>query len=88
VQDDAFSDLPSVTVLQVTSDLHEDHAVRITVQPDASNGLRKPSQIMVDRAMTVPRTKAGAVFGQLDARTMACVETTLARFFGLGGQAA
>lgn len=88
VQDDAFSDLPSVTVLQVTSDLHEDHAVRITVQPDASNGLRKPSQIMVDRAMTVPRAKAGAVFGQLDARTMASVETTLARFFGLGGQAA
>ena len=84
VQDDAFADLPSVTVLQLTSDIHEEHAIRITVEPDADNGLRKPSQIMVDRAVTVPIGKAGAVFGRLDPRTMATVDAAMLRFFGLG----
>lgn len=88
VQDDAFAALPSVTVLQLTSDVHEDHLIRITVQPDAGNNLRKPSQVMVDRAMTVPREKAGAVFGALDAGTMASVDAAVLRFFGVGGRAA
>jgi mRNA interferase MazF len=83
IQDNAFAELPSLTVLQLTSEVREAHLVRITVQPDAANNLRKPSQIMVDRAMTVPRAKAGAAFGKLDAGSMATVDTTLARFFGL-----
>ena len=37
---------------------------RITVQPTPGNGLQKPSQIMVDKAMTVKRDKIGAAFGQ------------------------
>ncbi|ATN36802.1 growth inhibitor PemK (plasmid) [Rhizobium sp. ACO-34A] len=86
VQDDAFTELPSVTVLQLTSDVREEHLVRITIQPDANNGLRKPSQIMIDRAMTVPRAKAGAVFGRLDAQAMETVNLALLRFFGLGAQ--
>lgn len=86
VQDDAFAELPSVTVLQLTSDIHEEHLVRITIQPDADNGLRKPSQIMIDRAMTVPRAKAGTVFGRLDTQAMETVDLALLRFFGLGSQ--
>jgi hypothetical protein len=38
---------------------------------------------MVDRTMTVPRSKTGAVFGRLDSNTMAIVDAALARFFGL-----
>lgn len=83
VQDDAFSLLPSVTVLQLTSDIRDEHMIRITVQPDAENGLRKPSQIMVDRAMTVPSAKAGPVFGHMDGDTMTEVDVALGRFFGL-----
>ncbi|MDP4027150.1 type II toxin-antitoxin system PemK/MazF family toxin [Methylobacterium sp. NEAU 140] len=83
VQDDAFAELPSVTVLQLTSDVHAEHAIRITVIPGAANGLRKPSQVMVDRAMTVPRTKAGSVFGRLDRGAMAAVDAAMLRFFGL-----
>jgi mRNA interferase MazF len=83
VQDDAFAELPSVTVLQLTSDVHEEHLIRITVQPDRHNNLNKPSQVMVDRAMTVPRTRAGQVFGCVDGETMAAVDVALLRFFGL-----
>lgn len=88
VQDDAFAELPSVTVLQMTSDVHAEHMIRITVAPDAGNGLRKPSQVMVDRAMTVPCARAGAVFGRLDAGTLAAVDAALLRFFGFGALAA
>ncbi|KQT65850.1 MULTISPECIES: type II toxin-antitoxin system PemK/MazF family toxin [unclassified Aureimonas] len=88
VQDDAFAALPSVTVLQLTSEVHEDHLIRITVQPDAGNGLRRPSQVMVDRAITVPRAKAGAVFGALDAGTMASVDAAVLQFFGIAGRGA
>ncbi|MFA1623247.1 type II toxin-antitoxin system PemK/MazF family toxin [Rhizobium mongolense] len=86
VQDDAFAELPSVTLLQITSDVHDEHLIRITVQPDDGNGLLKPSQVMVDRTMTVPRSKTGAVLGRLDSNTMAIVDAAMARFFGLGSR--
>lgn len=83
IQDDAFAELLSVTVLQLTSDVHEEHLIRITVQPDQDNNLNKPSQVMVDRTMTVPRARAGEVFGRVDGETMAAVDVALLRFFGL-----
>ncbi|ABC21777.1 type II toxin-antitoxin system PemK/MazF family toxin [Rhodospirillum rubrum] len=86
VQDDAFAALPSVTVLQLTSDVHEEHLIRITVRPDEENGLRKPSQIMIDRAVTLPRAKIGTVFGHVDTQTIKSVDAALGRFFGIGRQ--
>ncbi len=84
IQDNAFAELPSVTVLQLTSDVHEANLIRIIVQPDTENGLRKPSQVMIDRAMTVPRAKVGSVFGKLTPDTMAIINASIQRFFGLG----
>jgi mRNA interferase MazF len=88
VQADIFAILPSVTLLQLTSDVHEEHLVRITVQPSAGNGLRKPSQVMIDRAITVPRTKVGPVFGRLEDAGMLAVSRALASFLGVNGLAA
>lgn len=85
VQADVFADLPSVTVLQLTSDVHTEHLVRITVQPSAGNGLRHPSQVMIDRAMTVPRMKVGPVFGRLEDAGMLAVSRALAVFLGFDG---
>lgn len=87
VQADAFAVLPSVTLLQLTSDVHEEHLIRITVEPSAGNGLRKPSQVMVDRAITVPRTKVGPVIGRLDDAGMLVVSQALAAFLNLAGLA-
>ncbi len=83
VQSDAFAALPSVTVLQLTSDVRDEHLVRITVQPSAANGLRKPSQVMIDRAVTVPRAKVGPVFGRLEDGRISAVSAALKRFLGL-----
>jgi mRNA interferase MazF len=81
VQADVFAVLPSVTVLQLTSEIHDEHLVRITVQPSAGNGLRKPSQVMIDRAVTVPRTKVGPVFGRLADAGMLAVSRALVGFW-------
>jgi mRNA interferase MazF len=70
VQDDAFRALESVTVLRLTSELHRWPQFRVTVEPSESNGLRKPSQVMVDKAVTVPRRRIGQRIGRLDEATL------------------
>jgi mRNA interferase MazF len=88
IQSDAFVDLPSVTVLRITSELHDWPLLRVTVDPSAENGLRKPSQIMIDKAATVPRAKIGATIGRLEEVTLRSVERALLAFLDLQASAA
>jgi mRNA interferase MazF len=83
IQSDLFSDHPSVAVLPVTSTLQAAPLFRIGIEPDASNGLRQPSQVMVDKMQAVPRSRVGAVFGRVDGATMLAVDRALAVFVGL-----
>lgn len=83
VQADAFEAIPSVTVLPLTSELHDAGLVRITVQPSQQNGLRTLSQVMIDKALTAPRSKVGAVIGHADEATLRAVSVALGRFLGL-----
>ena len=83
VQSDLFAELPSVTVLRLTSEVHSEDVLRVTLQSSLQNGLRKPSQVMIDKAVTVPRRKAGSVIGSLDSATMSQVSRALATFLGI-----
>jgi mRNA interferase MazF len=83
IQANQFGDHTSVTVLPVTSTLIAAPLLRVTVQPSAENGLRKPSQVMIDKAMTVRREKVGQAFGHIDANVMVEVERCLAVFLGI-----
>jgi mRNA interferase MazF len=83
IQSDLFASHPSVTVLPVTTELRSIETFRIAVNPSQENGLRMQSQIMVDKAHTIPRDKAGAPFGELEARTLREVDRALAVFLGL-----
>jgi mRNA interferase MazF len=83
IQSDLFELLPSVTVLPITSELRPVETFRIIVEPAPSNGLRAKSQIMVDKAHTIPREKAGRPLGKLDAHTMMAVNRALAVFMGI-----
>ena len=49
-----------------------------------ANGLRVVSDIMVDKAQTIPREKLGPPFGRLDDATMVAVTQALALFLGFG----
>lgn len=83
IQSEQFDEHPTVTVLPVTSALIAAPLVRITVKPDAGNGLQKPSQVMLDKAMTVKRDKIGPAFGRIDAGSMLEIERCLAVFLGI-----
>jgi mRNA interferase MazF len=84
IQSDLFQKHPSVTVLLITGELRPIETFRIAVGPTQRNGLRAPSQIMVDKAHTIPRDKAGDPFGELEPRTLTAVNRALAVFLGLG----
>ena len=82
IQSDQFGSGDTVTVLLVSSTLVEAPFIRLDVAPDEMNGLRKPSQVMVDKAMTVRRERLGSPFGRLDPETMLSVNRSLALFLG------
>lgn len=83
VQADAFGEHPSVVVLPLTSELHDAPLFRVTVSAGGSTGLRMRSQIMVDKATAVPRTKLGDKIGRVDRSTMDSVDEALREFLGL-----
>ena len=83
VQADPFREHTTVTVLLVSGTWIDAPLLRVGVQPTPENGLQKPSQVMVDKAMTIKRDKVGTAFGRLDANTMVEVERCLAVFLGI-----
>ncbi len=83
IQDDVFKRLPSVVVLRLTSEIHDWPLFRIQIEPTVTNGLLKPSQVMVDKPAAVPKTKIGKRIGQLDNDPMREVDIAFARFVGV-----
>ena len=83
IQSDHFEDAATVTVLLVSSTLVDAPLIRVTVAPTANNGLQKPSQIMIDKVMSIRRDKVGPVFGALEGDTMLSVTRSLVVFLGL-----
>ncbi len=83
VQADAFEGTGTVTVLLITSTLVEAPLIRPSIEPNAGNGLSKPSQIMVDKALSVRRERIGPTIGYIDDETMLSVTRSLALFLGI-----
>jgi mRNA interferase MazF len=73
----------TVVVALITSDLSRYGAVRIPVQPSELNGLRKPSEIMVDNLQSVALDRIGGLVGEVDVITMRRVDLALRMFLGL-----
>lgn len=83
IQSDLFDEHPSVTILPITRELRATPLFRIDIGPTRANGLRKRSQIMVDKAQTIPRGKLGNAFGRLEDDQMLAVTRALALFLGI-----
>ena len=83
IQADQFDRHSTVTILPVTSSLVAAPLLRVTIEPGAGNGFQVPSQVMVDKTMTVKRDKVGQPFGRIDANSMIEVERCLAVFLGI-----
>ena len=74
---------PSVTLCPLTSTLLDAPLVRIPVEPNGSNGLLKPSQLMADKLFTVPKAAIGSVVGQLEAAALAELDLALRSWLDL-----
>lgn len=83
IQADAFDATGTVTVLLLTGTLTEAPLLRRPIEPSAANGLTKPSQVMIDKAMSVRRERIGVPIGRLDDETMLTVTRALAVFLGI-----
>lgn len=83
IQVDQFDALDTLTILPVSSILIEAPLFRLAIEPSAKNGLRKPSQIMVDKPITIRKDKIGTVVGHLETENMVAVERSLALFLGI-----
>ena len=86
VQADLFNEAhASMTVAPVTSTLVNAPLFRLAVEPSAQNGLGALSQVMVDKLMTVRRTRIGSTVGELEPETMTRVNRALALWLGNAG---
>lgn len=56
--------------------------LRPTIEPNSANGLRAPSQAMVDKLMTSRVTRVGAPVGHLSDSDMAEIDRRLAFILG------
>jgi len=83
VQSDHFDQTGTVTVLLISGAEVDAPLLRVPVQPTTANGLRKPSQVMIDKAMSVKRDRLGPPFGRLDDDIMVSVTRSLAVFLGI-----
>jgi mRNA interferase MazF len=84
VQADLFNAThASVTVLPVTSSVVDAPLFRITLEPTADNGLKKPSQIMVDKVISVRTDRVGKTIGRVGDDTMIGVGRALAVWVGI-----
>lgn len=83
IQSDLFDEHPSVSILPVTNEARDAPAFRIDLPAGESTGLRTPSQVMVDKIQTVPRTRIGQVIGKAGEAPMVAVDRALAVFLGI-----
>jgi mRNA interferase MazF len=85
VHDNFFADMTSVTLVTITSDLVDSPLTRLNLAPDDQNGLVKPSQMMVEKITTVPRSKLGKKIGRLSIEDEVRLNRALIIYLGLAG---
>ena len=83
IQSARLAEAESLLVCLITSMLVVAPHYRLTVMPETGTGLRKPSQIMVDKIVAIPRAKIGAAIGRVPNETLVELDRLLAVAIGL-----
>jgi mRNA interferase MazF len=83
LQDDRFDATASVTVCPFTTNPVEAPLLRLPIDPSEDNGLEQPSQLMVDKVTTVPRSSLGERLGKLRDEQLVALNRSLIVFLGL-----
>ncbi len=83
VQDDRFDATASVTVCPFTTSTVDAPLIRIRVEPTHTNGLDRPSSVMVDKITTMPRSGLGERLGRVLDDELVQLNRSLMVFLGL-----
>lgn len=83
LQDDRFDATASVTVCPFTTNPVEAPLLRLPIAPSEESGLEQPSQLMVDKVTTVPRSSLGERLGKLRDEELVALNRSLIVFLGL-----
>ena len=70
-------------VVLLTSTITDNPLFRPTLEPTPENGLKLPSQIMVDKIIAYPREKCGSIIGSVDQATLLGLNHLLAVMVGI-----
>jgi mRNA interferase MazF len=83
VQDDSFDATDFITICAFTTDETEAPLFRLPIEPNERNGLRFACRLMVDKIITVPKSKIGAHIGRLDDEDVLRLNQAVVVFLGL-----
>lgn len=83
LQNDLFDATASITVCPFTTNPVEAPLLRLRIEPSDENGLDQPSQLMVDKVTTVPRSSLGERLGRLRDDELVALNRSLVVFLGL-----
>jgi mRNA interferase MazF len=81
--DDLIDSAVTITICPLTSTLRGTDLIRIPVSPDSANGLRKASEIAIDRVQFVPKSRIATVAGHASASLLNRVDDALRRWLDL-----
>ena len=85
LQDDRFDRTHSITVCGFTTNPTPAPLFRLLVEPSKSNGLRSECPLMVDKIMTVAKSKIGVRIGRLADEDMIRLNRAVLVFLGIAG---
>jgi mRNA interferase MazF len=83
LQNDLFDATASITICPFTTNPVEAPLLRLRIEPSDENGLDQPSQLMVDKVTTVPRSSLGERLGRLRDDELVALNRSLVVFLGL-----
>lgn len=84
VQADVFNEThSSLTVCPITSDCIDAPLFRVAVPPGTRTGLRAPSQVMVDKVLSVPRSSIAKTIGRCEGAELHTVDDALRLWLAL-----
>ena len=83
VQSDWLTATDTVLVALLTTALAEAPLYRLMIEPSGLDGLKEPSQIMIDKIVAIPREKCGRVIGRLNESERITLNHALAVVVGI-----
>jgi mRNA interferase MazF len=85
VQEDRFDGTDSITICAFTSDPTDAPLFRLEVKSSSTNALKGALRLMVDKIMTVPKTRLGERLGRLNDEDLVRLNRAFVVFLSLAG---